>query len=340
MAINPIINAIETAAHEQHVDAQGSGIPIEAWTEQTTEALHAMIVSSPEKTNAGNDLRSLSIPLDEPPFREGGKVPILLCEGVTQPKESGFVKKRDPVRRDSLKRREALLKGKEGSRRRQRWENDHLLNNPYAQPPLPSDWEVHPTYTQHVVPYYLAPLWDNGLSKSFAERKNAGHLADRRHTPLARIPRDLKEKLKRAKGARSLLQDLEEQVRMFIKGWEERLERGGLSELDSEDEEIVFVGRNGQMNDMLLMKDSNEDLKSQKLVYESFIGDQGASFGRWLVHSIASYYGLSTWSITVGDPARREAYVGITETKIGIKSPNGIPLSSQYKLPEPLYVLV
>lgn len=31
---------------------------------------------------------------------------------------------------------------------------------------------------------------------------------------------------------------------------------------------------------------------------------------RWLVHSIASYYGLHTWSITVGEPARREAYVG------------------------------
>lgn len=30
---------------------------------------------------------------------------------------------RELVRRDSLKRREALLKGKEGSRRRQRWEN-------------------------------------------------------------------------------------------------------------------------------------------------------------------------------------------------------------------------
>jgi R3H-associated N-terminal domain len=29
----------------------------------------------------------------------------------------------EPRRRDSLKRREALLKGKEGSRRRQRWEN-------------------------------------------------------------------------------------------------------------------------------------------------------------------------------------------------------------------------
>lgn len=32
-------------------------------------------------------------------------------------------RRREPIRRDSLKRREALLKGKDGSRRRQRWEN-------------------------------------------------------------------------------------------------------------------------------------------------------------------------------------------------------------------------
>jgi hypothetical protein len=31
--------------------------------------------------------------------------------------------RKEPLRRDSMKRREALLKGKEGSRRRQRWEN-------------------------------------------------------------------------------------------------------------------------------------------------------------------------------------------------------------------------
>ena len=29
------------------------------------------------------------------------------------------------------------------------------------------------------------------------------------------------------------------------------------------------------------------------------------------MHSIATYYDLKTWSVTVGDPARREAYVGI-----------------------------
>lgn len=32
-------------------------------------------------------------------------------------------KRKEPVRRDSQRRRELLLKGKEGSRRRQRWEN-------------------------------------------------------------------------------------------------------------------------------------------------------------------------------------------------------------------------
>lgn len=31
--------------------------------------------------------------------------------------------RKEPLKRDSMKRREALLKGKEGSRRRQRWEN-------------------------------------------------------------------------------------------------------------------------------------------------------------------------------------------------------------------------
>lgn len=52
------------------------------------------------------------------------------------------------------------------------------------------------------------------------------------------------------------------------------------------------------------------------------------------MHSIASYYGLRTWSITVGDPARREAYVGIPpqQTKGRISSP--------VLRPRPLWVMV
>lgn len=55
-------------------------------------------------------------------------------------------------------------------------------------------------------------------------------------------------------------------------------------------------------------------------------------FRRWLVHNIATYYGLRTWSVTVGDPARREAYVGIYEKK---STP-----SLSYGLPRPLWGMI
>jgi hypothetical protein len=51
---------------------------------------------------------------------------------------------------------------------------------------------------------------------------------------------------------------------------------------------------------------------------------------RWLVHSIATYYGLETWSVTKGSPARREAYVGLKH--------KAAPAFEE--LPRPLYVLV
>ena len=35
-----------------------------------------------------------------------------------------------------------------------------------------------------------------------------------------RVPRELREKLKKARGAKALLQDLEEEVRRFVAAWE------------------------------------------------------------------------------------------------------------------------
>ena len=60
-------------------------------------------------------------------------------------------------------------------------------------------------------------------------------------------------------------------------------------ELDSEDEEIIFVGRNGQMNDMppspQTKHDSDaSDLERDRLVFDSLADDQGASFG-YVSHS-------------------------------------------------------
>lgn len=67
---------------------------------------------------------------------------------------------------------------------------------------------------------------------------------------------------------------------------------------------------------------------------------------RWLVHSIASYYGLHTWSITVGD--RREAYVGfrppVPGSRTGLVSQPACSTEALVKpgeeLPQPLYAQV
>ena len=166
---------------------------------------------------------------------------------------------------------------------------DRLLNNPWAQPPLPSDWEVHPTYPKHSVPYYLAPLWDQDMAVRADAEKKKRELA-RKHAQISdasteSVPRELREKLKKAKAAKGLLRDLEEQVRLFVEKWEATASKDREEpELDSEDEEIVFVGRNGQMNDMPPSPQSKtspdkDDIERDRLVFESLANDQGASFG-------------------------------------------------------------
>ncbi|KAF1939949.1 hypothetical protein EJ02DRAFT_456402 [Clathrospora elynae] len=321
-----------------------SPIDIEAWTEQATVALGSVTLSVP-----GDDVHDtsvmLAIPLDEHDASAGTAHPVGASAAA---KAGGYYRRKEPlVRRDSLKRREAMLKGNEGSRRRQRWENDRLLNNPHAEPPLPKDWEVHPTHRVKHVPYYLAPLWDAGLKRQSNERQSAvvAHkaasktVANKPTTPGV-VPKELREKLKRSRGAKGLLMDLEGEVRKFVADWEEKERRAELEGLpadpDSEDDEIVFVGRNGQMNDFRSPTDADA-IKKELMLFETPEEDVGGSFGRWLVHHIGVYYGLNTWSVTVGNPARREAYIGLKGARI--RSGNS---GSQIcgSLPRPLYGLV
>ena len=115
------------------------------------------------------------------------------------------------------------------------------------------------------------------------KRQAARKQADGEDESAGKIPKDLRDKLKTAKAAKGLLKDLEEQIRHFIKHWEEQAKDVGEHELDSEDEEIVFVGRNGQMNDRpsspkIGLEESDAE-RDQRLVFESLANDQGASFG-------------------------------------------------------------
>lgn len=94
-------------------------INIEAWTEHAAESLNAVPLSSFGGVR-GTSV-TLAIPLDEQAAAQrtaatGEQRRMLDASTSDRPRH-------EPLRRDSLKRREALLKGKEGSRRRQRWEN-------------------------------------------------------------------------------------------------------------------------------------------------------------------------------------------------------------------------
>ena len=165
------------------------------------------------------------------------------------------------------------------------------------------------------MPYFLAPLWDERAVAKAAvnaaeESKKQSRAQRERNARMGgndKVPRELRQKMKRSKGAKGLLQDLEEQVREFVRIWEEeekdldrrRNRSGGLSsdtgtreesDKDSEDEEIVFVGRNGSMRDVPQspttpqMSEDEEDygfdmLQRDKLVFDSLVDDHGASFG-------------------------------------------------------------
>jgi hypothetical protein len=171
---------------------------------------------------------------------------------------------------------------------------DRLLNNPWAEPPAPHDWVIEPTYTRHdPMPYYLAPLWEVHYARMAdhqSARKHAAKTASLKH----RVPKELRSKLKHARAARGMLQDLEDDIRLFIQKWNEKqqyLQSEGLQDApeDDSEDEIVFVGRNGQMHDSPERKQKLEQMRQElslhherdgeKMVFESLVDDRGAAFG-------------------------------------------------------------
>lgn len=159
--------------------------------------------------------------------------------------------------------------------------SDRLLHVPNAQPPLPSDWAAGPTYPVHSVPYYLAPLWDlRAESKPKTAPKAKARSGSNEEATKGRVPQELKAKLKKSKGAKTLLQELELEVRTFVREYENKLKEGEKEEpeMDSEDEEIVFVGRNGGMSDEARER-VERVLEREKKVWESLEGESGGGFG-------------------------------------------------------------
>ncbi|KAK8080378.1 hypothetical protein PG997_008196 [Apiospora hydei] len=328
------------ASQQQHPHAAvagtspGPAIDIEAWT---VSALQSLAISP----NARGTGAPLSIPLDGTTSRPSVTIQDARAtgEGIRRP----------PSRRDSMKRREALLKGKEGSRQRRRWENDRLMHVPNAQPPQPFDWEPRPTHPVHHVPYQVAAAWDLRVRADVETKKAAAALRKQQHTKTfgddavaGRVPRELFLRAKKTPAVKTWVRSLEEPVRKFLVDQRRAREDTEAAVEDSsdstEDEEIVFVGRNGTMRDgwkKARREDKKQGATEEGMVFDALgDDDESSAFKRWITHSISDYYGLDSRSVLVGNPSRKVVYVAPRVMKTG-----HAPAPVVASLPRPLWQL-
>merc|ERR1712078_574103 len=58
-----------------------------------------------------------------------------------------------------------------------------------------------------------------------------------------------------------------------------------------------------------------KEMVEQGMVFDDFGDGEGASFKRWLTHSISDYYGLESRSVVLTNPSRKVVYVGLKKVQ-------------------------
>lgn len=165
-----------------------------------------------------------------------------------------------------------------------------LTDVPNVEPPLASDWEPRPVYPIQHIPYHVAQYWDRGLRQQVEEKKNAAARTQHKFgaNTQGKVPRDLRETIKKTPGVKSWVRALEEPVRQFL------VERGGATEAASQreqspddesdfsDEEIVFVGRKKAVQEPLGWKRAHREVREQQIdrgmVFDSLEDDESGAF--------------------------------------------------------------
>lgn len=109
------------ALRSSNTPTESSFIHIEAWADEAAQTVPTLRLRTPTP-DATSTIRSTTMKLEIPLDAQAGDI----LRGT-------YVPRRPLSRRDSLKRRDALLMGKEGSRRRQRWENSQFVRNIHCQ---------------------------------------------------------------------------------------------------------------------------------------------------------------------------------------------------------------
>ena len=287
------------------------GVDIDTWAAQAI-ANHMSLVD-PHNTAASAVPQTLFIPLYEPtPVPKIKKVGLHTAQSLLEKEKAKILKEKS-------KRTEAKQRGNEGSRRRKRYENDLLIGVPGVQPPKPEDWEVHRVGPKWKAQYSIIDGIELSSGNALGDSRKKGKNVQCK----PEVPADLKKRCHKQKAARDMLRGLEEEVRGFVAEWAAGEAKAHVKEettsSDSSDEEIVFVGRDLSARTKRENKEERENAEKSVVAERetSRLINAAAPFSRYLVHVLATYYGLRSWSVDSEKDRERRAVVGIKAPATG-----------------------
>lgn len=157
-----------------------------------------------------------------------------------------------------------------------------LTDVPNVEPPTPSDWQPRPVYPVHHIPYHIAQYWDRGLQQQVEDKSAASHKKKSAASGRGKVPRDLRDTVKKAPGMKGWVRTLEEPVRQFlVDRGEAREAEMQKSESDFSDDEVVFVGRKGVSRDPGWKKahrEVHERAVDRGMIFDSLEDDESGSF--------------------------------------------------------------
>ncbi|KAK7208624.1 hypothetical protein BZA70DRAFT_287922 [Myxozyma melibiosi] len=237
----------------------------------------------------------------------------------------------------------------QGTRHRRRLENARMLYNPHAVPPTPQDYLPQPMYAirriDRDLASYLAsrtPITESFLTElSAAEELRLQKIADKAALE-PRIPKTLKERVKKGHLTQPFLKGLEEDIREFV--FSVHSPEGEKDAEYSVDERELFAKaaiarRDGlsydESSSTKPVKSENRDPKKKhKEPKEQYLlekeieiepdSEKAESFSRWIVYQIADYYRLSCYTKIVDDRRIPCVVLNVEQSSMFLEMPRAI----------------
>ncbi|CCG81232.1 protein of unknown function [Taphrina deformans PYCC 5710] len=215
-----------------------------------------------------------SITIRSPAHRPPAVVEIPLEDEVVSIPEARPIKiKREPVPQKGNN----VAPGHEGSRRRRRYEMQHLLGCAQRVEPTAQDWVIAPVNVHHTIP------WDQvvGADPGIVQPENRVRRSE--SSDVTRLPRAVRQELKKIHVSPAFVHGIEKELRDLIDPTAAEPE---YDVVDLEKEDIAVPA----------IREMRSDTRRTIHVSLDAPTDKARSYSRWWIHLISKYYNLRSQS--------------------------------------------